>query len=675
MKTAVEYRQAVLRGWRLVLLLAFLGAAVGMVRPVHNASSAAQTWIGTVQIEGKKSISYPYLVLNAQRKDVATAAARSAGIPHATSVFPLVTHAGSKQLKGVNLNAIVVDFAQPSQKRALALARAYPAALQAYLTNDTQTSYDKQVTVNNALVTCLQNDLSTVDDDISSELSAPGSVDASSIFGGGSAGANCNANAAASNSSTSNSSTAALSGRPGPHLVSTVSSTTAPSPTAPAPNSSTATPGGGTGTQADSGRNGSSTYSNVYSGDATLAALEVAKVVLTGQLHSAVATQANLSSAGPPTPTIEVLQPAAAIPETTKAKSSITNSRGANLIGGFLLGALLAAGIVIAVETLDKSLRSSRQVEQAFDLPVVGEIPLPEGWGQVKPGDPPPPVRLDAALDPTSAIAEAYRHLRTATLIEPLAAERMALESALGTDALYLGAGSQTTPALAAAFGNGNGHGNGHGDGAGDGTKARRRVIMTVSANGETTRASVIANLAATFAQAGERALVVTVGNLSWNPAGTVRTPPAIGDDLSPRDIVPMSSPTMLAGVRRLAFDRVLSSMGQVASYGPAVIAAAREAADVVLVDGLSLLDTRDSLVLLSQVDALLVVAEWGRTSTTMAKQMSELLRRFSAPVMGVVFTNMPPALIAQQPHPPAPDTEEMLLYGEQRAAVTQSHL
>ena len=669
MKTAVEYRQAVLRGWRLVLLLAVLGAAVGLVRPVHSAKGTPQVWLGTIQITPKKNITLPYLVLDAGVHSVAVQAAQSARIPHAGSVIAIVLHAGSKLLKGVQFNAIDVDFAQPSQKRALALTQAFPAALQTYMTNQAQATYDDQVQTNTNLVNCLEGDLSTVDDDITSEQSSPGSVDPTSIFSDGNAGSNCNTGSANSNSSTNG----FVTGRPGAHLVNTVSATTTPHAT------TATTAAGGSSPSGSGGGSGGTPQGNVNSGDATLAALEVAKVVLTSQLHTALSTQANLSANGPPNPTINVLQAPTAIPETTKTKSSITNSRGANVLGGFFLGALLAIGIVVAVETLDKSLRSSRQAEMAFDLPVVGEIPLPEGWGRVKPGDPPPPVRLDAALDPTSAVAEAYRHLRTATLIEPLAAERVALESAYGTDALYLGAGSQTTPALAAALGDpngygaGNGSGNGNGNGNGNPKKARRRVIMTVSANGETTRASVIANLAATFAQAGERALVVTVGNLSWNPAGAVRTPPAIGEDLSPKDIVPLSSPTMLAGVRRLAFDRVLSSMGQVATYGPSVIAAAREAADVVLVDGLSLLDTRDSLVLLSEIDALVVVAEWGRTSTTMAKQMSELLRRFSAPVMGVVFTNMPPALIAQQPHPPAPDTEDMLLYGEQRPAVTQS--
>src|SRR5579862_1410139 len=100
MKTAVEYRQAVLRGWRLVLLLAVLGAAVGMVRPVHSASSAAQTWLGSVQVDAKKGVTLPYLVLDAQSRDVSTQAAQSAHIPHASSVIPGVFHAGNKELKG-----------------------------------------------------------------------------------------------------------------------------------------------------------------------------------------------------------------------------------------------------------------------------------------------------------------------------------------------------------------------------------------------------------------------------------------------------------------------------------------------------------------------------------------------------------------------------------------------
>jgi len=97
----------------------------------------------------------------------------------------------------------------------------------------------------------------------------------------------------------------------------------------------------------------------------------------------------------------------------------------------------------------------------------------------------------------------------------------------------------------------------------------------------------------------------------------------------------------VIDGVQRLKFEQVLETRGQMMTYGPAVLDAAREVADVVVIDCPSLLTSHDALTLLPGVDVVIVVAEYGVTKADAASKASDLLNRFGAPVLGVVLTNV----------------------------------
>ena len=208
-----------------------------------------------------------------------------------------------------------------------------------------------------------------------------------------------------------------------------------------------------------------------------------------------------------------------------------------------------------------------------FDFPVVAEIPL-RGSGRPstqKLTD----TRLDVVTDPGSAVAEAYRRLHTAVLLEPLAADSppSTTDTATGTGTpTATGSPTGTPMAMGTATDwqrNGNGNGNGHGNGnrghwvretgAGDvetnGHANPRQVILVVSPGGEPTRSPVVANLAAVFAEAGGQALVVSVGNLDWRPTVPTDRPafPRNGM-IEPDDIVPLSVPSQVDGVSRLCW-------------------------------------------------------------------------------------------------------------------------
>ena len=179
----------------------------------------------------------------------------------------------------------------------------------------------------------------------------------------------------------------------------------------------------------------------------------------------------------------------------------------------------------------------------------------------------------------------------------------------------------------------GNGH-NGWGPG--------RQVVLVVSPGVEPTRSAVVANLAAVFAESGAHALVVSIGNLEWRRNGGGSSTMSHGEEIAPSDLVPLSEPSAVEGVSRLRFERILESRGQVVTQGPAIVAAARQVADFVIVEAPSLLMAHDAVALLPAVDVVVVVAQHGLTRSDQAREAGDVLRRFRAPVLGVVLTNIP---------------------------------
>jgi len=395
----------------------------------------------------------------------------------------------------------------------------------------------------------------------------------------------------------------------------------------------------------------------------TTAFLEIKKRVLQGRLATAIRQGVELQESGPKPSGYQILRqaiPTAGYGGGKSTVASIVNHKSTRILGGLVVGVLIALGIIVAVEALDRSLRTVRATEEAFDLPVVAEIPA-HGTRRQSLQRTQADTRLEVIDDPGSQLAEAYRRLHTAVLLEPLASELMALTSGYGNGNGY-------------ANGNGNGYGNGNGgrlgapwpsergaapgypvrpgapeearpDEPGNGVNGwgpKRQVVLVVSPGVEPTRSAVVANLAAVFAEAGASALVVSIGNLDWRRNGNGSPVTARGDEITPTDIVPFAEPSAVEGVSQLRFEHLLESRGQVVTQGPAIIAAARQVADFVLVETPSLLMAHDAVALLPAVDVVLVVAQHGLTRSDQAREAGDVLRRFRAPVLGVALTNVP---------------------------------
>jgi capsular exopolysaccharide synthesis family protein len=156
-----------------------------------------------------------------------------------------------------------------------------------------------------------------------------------------------------------------------------------------------------------------------------------------------------------------------------------------------------------------------------------------------------------------------------------------------------------------------------------------------------------VANLAAAFAARGNRVLVLD-GDLRrprLDKVFAVRNGRGLADVLS-------EEPQLPRIVEAVAVDTSIERLSVVPSGAipeepsellasptmERVLRESRTVADVVLIDTAPILTTSDAIGLLSQVDAVLLVARAGRTSGPVATRTAELLRRIDAPVAGVVL-------------------------------------
>ncbi|HEX3456026.1 MAG TPA: hypothetical protein VHS03_15485, partial [Gaiellaceae bacterium] len=115
----------------------------------------------------------------------------------------------------------------------------------------------------------------------------------------------------------------------------------------------------------------------------------------TGQNHLSTSTSDDASAA-------------ALAPGTSS--TSFNSPIGRAFAGGFL-GLLIGIGIVLALERFDRRLRTRQEVEQAFQLPVLAEVPR---MGRKDAGE----EELIAFSAPLSRVAEAFRAVQTSLLFQ-----------------------------------------------------------------------------------------------------------------------------------------------------------------------------------------------------------------------------------------------------------------
>ncbi len=333
----------------------------------------------------------------------------------------------------------------------------------------------------------------------------------------------------------------------------------------------------------------------------------------------------------------QMLEPAGAVSNEFTPKASITSTRKVRVFVGLGIGLLLAALIILARELLDKRIRSRDRAESTFGYPAVAEIPGEARFRGETERD------LDVIGEPDSVAAEAYRMLRMSVLFESLAPK---VAQANGLDAL-LATGMGMGLGNGAPVGNGNGKSahstNGTGDEESTGSSAEapggRQVVLVVSPGTEPTRPQVAANFAAVYAEAGQRAVVVSTAELGTGRNGVPTG--SISGEINSEDVESRLEPSRIENVFRLPLSDFVDNSGQLVTRAPAVIEATRPLADVIVVEAPPLLAVHHAEALSHAVDVVLVVGECWKTTYDDARRAGELLRRMDAPVLGVVLTNV----------------------------------
>jgi Mrp family chromosome partitioning ATPase len=164
-----------------------------------------------------------------------------------------------------------------------------------------------------------------------------------------------------------------------------------------------------------------------------------------------------------------------------------------------------------------------------------------------------------------------------------------------------------------------------------------RSVLLFTSTTTEPSRPKVVANLAATYAEAGEKVIVISTSDLdsgSYIGASGASTGP-----VTPADIEAALVPASPDGVSLLSFGHFMANSGQLVNRAGAVLTAAREVADVILIETPGFLAYHHAEALVHSVDAVVVICENGATQVPDAQDMGDVLRRLGAPVLGVTFT------------------------------------
>jgi capsular exopolysaccharide synthesis family protein len=308
-------------------------------------------------------------------------------------------------------------------------------------------------------------------------------------------------------------------------------------------------------------------------------------------------------------PTFETLQaPVAVSTEASEVPEVLQVPE--NSVARFALAVLVAlalgVAIILGIDWADTRVRTRKDAELWFGLPVIAELPYRSR--QERHAHP-----LPAHTDPSSMTAEALRTLRLAVDNSPV----WRLDHAAP-----ISNGSVGTAAAVA-----------------DGARCTVLVSSALTGEGKTT---VAANLAATFAASGRRVLVIDCDFRRPSMGRLLE----VGDGPGLREL-PTASANSLYGTLR---STDVANVGLVPSGSPGIappwflsdtsplVSWARSQADVVILDAGPLLATNETAALMPNVDVTVLVSRSGRVGRDQARRTTEQLARLSARVAGVVM-------------------------------------
>ncbi|MFJ4798212.1 tyrosine-protein kinase family protein [Kitasatospora purpeofusca] len=283
-------------------------------------------------------------------------------------------------------------------------------------------------------------------------------------------------------------------------------------------------------------------------------------------------------------------------------------SRSVRLGLAVFLGLALGVVAALMLSRMDTRLRTRNAVEEAFNLPVIGEVPLlSRRQRRVRE----PLVRAR----PSDPAAEAYRSLRSTLLLT-------------GPDTLARPVGGDDR----------------------DPKRAAPRpltepapVVLVASGGSRDGRTITIANLAAALAETGRGVLVLDCDfrHPQLHTHLGVGDGPGMAELLSGErldELDELIRPTNVAGVSLITGGNTTAYPAALVLRAGDVLRRVRPHADVVLIDTSPLLHANDAYDLVQHADAVLVTVRSGNVTPEQADRVAELLSRTGVPVAGVAL-------------------------------------
>jgi capsular exopolysaccharide synthesis family protein len=320
------------------------------------------------------------------------------------------------------------------------------------------------------------------------------------------------------------------------------------------------------------------------------------------QIREAQDRLAEIEAATPSTAGLSTLQPAVA------SLTGESTSRPMRIAIGGAMGFLLGAVVALVLTRFDTRIRKKETAELAFGVPVLGEVPpLKRSFRSRK--------TIIAVADPESLSAEVYRGLRTALVV----ASGVRVSTA-GEPKMRGWSHPTSDP------------------------PREKLVVVVASAGMGEGKTTTSANLAVAFAESGRSVLLLgcDLRRPELHNYFDVPATPGLIDELqkppNERSLTNIVRDTKVPGVRIAPSGDPIEHPGELLTRGLDLIAAARDLADVVVIDTAPLLATDDASVLVPLADAVVAVCRSGRTSVEAATRARELLQRLHAPLVGVVL-------------------------------------
>jgi Mrp family chromosome partitioning ATPase len=303
------------------------------------------------------------------------------------------------------------------------------------------------------------------------------------------------------------------------------------------------------------------------------------------------------------------LEPPSPVPDVGEGSDLLSLPTGpvARLLLAAVLATLFGAGLVLGVDRLDTRVRTRRQAEEAFGLPVIAELPRRSRRHIQR-------QSLPAYHDPGGVTAEVLRALRLSISLAPT----WRLTSLAREESGAVGA---KTPFRL--------------------DHEPRSIVITSTLTGDG-KSTLAANLAVSVAESGKRVLVVDCDFRRPAVGALLEIEPGPGlrelAHLHERPLLDLAAPAVAPNVAMIRSGSRGVTPPWFGSDAAEFVRACTEMADFVIFDTGPITLTNEASALLPHTDTGLIVARAGKVATDQAHGTVERLTQIGASVSGIVL-------------------------------------